>query len=165
MRVAVYPGSFDPVTNGHLDIIGRAARVCDRLVVGVLVNPRKEPLFLASERLAMLREAVDEQLPSVAGQVAVEGFEGLTVDFARHRGAVVIVRGLRAVADFEAERQMAHFNRRLAPDIETVLLMTALEHSYLSSSLVREIASFGGDVGAMVPPAVARRLSEVARVG
>jgi pantetheine-phosphate adenylyltransferase len=165
MRVAVYPGSFDPVTYGHLDIIGRAAGICDRLVVGVLVNPRKEPLFAAAERQAMLREAVDDVLPSVAGRVIVEGFEGLTVEFARRRDAAVIVRGLRAVADFEAERQMAHFNRRLAPDIETVLLMTAVEHSYLSSALVREIASFGGDVGSMVPPAVARRLSEVARVG
>ena len=165
MRVAVYPGSFDPVTYGHLDIIGRAAGICDHLVVGVLVNPRKEPLFPAADRLAMLRQGVDEALPSVAGRVTVEGFEGLTVDFARRRQAGVIVRGLRAVADFEIERQMAHFNRRLSPGIETVLLMTAVEHSYLSSSLVREIALFGGDVAAMVPPAVARRLSEVARVG
>jgi pantetheine-phosphate adenylyltransferase len=165
MRVAIYPGSFDPVTYGHLDVICRAISLCDQLVVGVLANPRKEPLFPAVERIAMLREAVDELAPDPAARITVEGFEGLTVDFARRRGAAVIVRGLRAVADFEAERQMAHFNRHLAPGVETVLLMTAVEHAYLSSSLVREIASFGGDVSSMVPPSVARRLSEVARVG
>jgi pantetheine-phosphate adenylyltransferase len=165
MTVAIYPGSFDPVTYGHLDIIGRAAGLCDQLVVGVLVNPHKEPLFPAAERKAMLREVVEELIPACASRISVECFEGLTVDFARERGATLIVRGLRAVADFEAERQMAHFNRHLAPDIETVLLMTAVEHAYLSSSLVREIALLGGDVRAMVPPSVAQRLSEVARVG
>jgi pantetheine-phosphate adenylyltransferase len=164
MRLAVYPGSFDPVTFGHLDIVRRAAPLFDSLVVGVLANPRKEPMFAPSERAAMLREAIAETL-SGPSTVAVETFQGLTVDFARHLGAAAIVRGLRAVADFEAERQMAHFNRRLAPEIETVMLVTAVEHAYLSSTLVREIASFGGDVSGMVPPSVARRLSVRARLG
>jgi pantetheine-phosphate adenylyltransferase len=164
MRVVVYPGSFDPVTYGHLDIIRRAARLCDRLVVGVLANPRKEPLFTANERTAMLRESIAETNPEVT-TVTVETFRGLTVDFARSREAAAIVRGLRAVADFESERQMAHFNRRLAPEVETVMLVTAVEHAYLSSTLLREIASFGGDVSGMVPALVARRLSVRLRVG
>ena len=164
MRVVVYPGSFDPVTYGHLDIIRRAARLCDRLLVGVLANPRKEPLFTANERAAMLRESIAETDPEVT-TVTVETFRGLTVDFARSREAAAIVRGLRAVADFEAERQMAHFNRRLAPEVETIMLVTAVEQAYLSSTLVREIASFGGDVSGMVPALVARRLSVRLRVG
>jgi len=164
MRVVVYPGSFDPVTYGHLDIIRRAARLCDRLLVGVLANPRKEPLFTANERAAMLRESIAETNPEVT-TVTVETFRGLTVDFARSREAAAIVRGLRAVADFEAERQMAHFNRRLAPEVETIMLVTAVEQAYLSSTLVREIASFGGDVSGMVPALVARRLSVRLRVG
>jgi len=159
MTTALYPGSFDPITFGHLDVIGRAAGIFDRVVVGVLVNPRKTPLFDLAARIETIREAVGETLGEVAGRVEVADFDGLTVDFARRLEAGFIVRGLRAVSDFETELQMAHTNRKLAPGVDTVFFMTALEHAYLSSSLVKEIAAFGGDVSAMVPLAVARRLT------
>ncbi|MDP9244896.1 MAG: pantetheine-phosphate adenylyltransferase [Chloroflexota bacterium] len=159
MTTAIYPGSFDPITLGHLDVIERAAGVFDRLVVGVLVNPRKSPLLQLDERIAAIREAADEQLGPLAKGVEVASFDGLTIDFAHRLGAGFIVRGLRAVSDFESELQMAHTNRKLAPDVDTMFFMTALEHAYLSSSLVKEIAQFGGDVGRMVPPSVVRRLS------
>ncbi|HSH21369.1 MAG TPA: pantetheine-phosphate adenylyltransferase [Candidatus Caenarcaniphilales bacterium] len=159
MRIALYPGSFDPVTLGHLDVITRAATLFDRLVVGVLINPRKHPLFQLEERIAIIREALDESARTVAPGVEVAGFDGLTVDFAQRVNAGFIVRGLRAVSDFESELQMAHTNRKLAPSVDTLFLMTSLEHAYLSSSLVKEIASFGGDVSAMVPGAVVRRLA------
>lgn len=159
MTTALYPGSFDPITLGHLDVIERAAGVFDRLVVGVLVNPRKSPLLSLDERIAAIREAADEALGGLAPRVEVASFDGLTVDFAQRLGAGFIVRGLRAVSDFESELQMAHTNRKLAPGVDTIFFMTALEHSYLSSSLVKEIAQFGGDVSQMVPLAVARRLS------
>ena len=158
MTTAIYPGSFDPITLGHIDVIGRAAGVFDKVVVGVLVNPKKQPLLDLDERIATIREAVDESLPGVSERVEVASFDGLTVDYARQIGARIIVRGLRAISDFESELQMAHTNRKLYPDVDTVFFMTALEHSYLSSSLVKEIASFGGDVSQMVPPAAARRL-------
>jgi pantetheine-phosphate adenylyltransferase len=161
MKIAVYPGSFDPITNGHLDVIERAAEVFDRVVVGVLVNPRKSPAAEAEARAAVVREAVGERLSDE--RFAVATFNGLTVDFARQQGARHIVRGLRAVSDFENELQMAHTNRKLAPTIDTVFFMTAIEHAYLSSSLVREIATFGGDVSAMVPAAALRQLSARAR--
>jgi len=161
LKIAVYPGSFDPITFGHLDIVARAAAVFDQVYFAVLVNPQKsEPIFATDERLAAIREAVDESCPpAVAARIAVESFDGLTVDFCRSRNATFVVRGLRAISDFESELQMAHTNRKLAPEIDTVFLMTALEHSYLSSSLVKEIAAFGGDVTQMVPPAVVRRLN------
>ena len=161
MRIAVYPGSFDPMTNGHLDVVARAAAVFDRIVFAVLVNPRKSaPLFPTDVRLAVIREAVDECCPSdVAGRIDVEAFDGLTGDFCRRRGATFVVRGLRAISDFESELQMAYMNRKLDPGVDTVFFMSALEHSYLSSSLVKEIATFGGDVTQMVPPPVARRLT------
>jgi pantetheine-phosphate adenylyltransferase len=158
MTTAIYPGSFDPITLGHIDVIGRAATIFNKLVVGVLVNPKKSPLHDLNERIATIEEAIRDELPDVSGRVDVEGFDGLTVDFARQVGARFIVRGLRAVSDFESELQMAHTNRKLYPDVDTVFLMTALEHAYLSSTLVKEIASFGGDVSQMVPPAAARRL-------
>jgi pantetheine-phosphate adenylyltransferase len=158
MRTALYPGSFDPITNGHLDVIGRAATVFERLVVGVLVNPRKTPMWELDERIAVIRQAIDEELPDVAAGIEVAGFDGLTVDFADRIGAGFIVRGLRAVSDFESELQMAHTNRKLAPAVDTIFLMTSLEHAYLSSSLVKEIAQFGGDVSRMVPGAAARHL-------
>jgi pantetheine-phosphate adenylyltransferase len=158
MRTAVYPGSFDPITLGHVDVLQRAAGVFDRVVVAVLVNPRKAPAGEVEARVAMIREAIDGELPGLAGQITVDAFDGLTVEACRAVGARHIVRGLRAVSDFEAELQMAHMNRRLAPEIDTVFFMTALEHGYLSSGLVREIARFGGDVSAMVPRAVAARL-------
>ncbi|HEU6439663.1 MAG TPA: pantetheine-phosphate adenylyltransferase [Terriglobales bacterium] len=161
MKIAVYPGSFDPITLGHLDVVSRAAAVFDQVYFAVLVNPRKsEPIFATDERLAAIREAVDESCPpDVAARIAIESFDGLTVDFCRGRDATFVVRGLRAISDFESELQMAHTNRKLAPAIDTVFFMTALEHSYLSSSLVKEISALGGDVTQMVPPAVVRRLN------
>ncbi len=163
MNVAVYPGSFDPITNGHLDVVERAARVFDRVVVAVLENPRKSPLLSTPERVDVIRRAL--AATSVApeggpdhGRIEVATFDGLTVDFCRSIGAAFIVRGLRAISDFETEMQLAHNNRRLAPAVDTVFFMTAVEHGYVSSSLVKEIARFGGDVSAMVPPAALERL-------
>ena len=158
MRTAVYPGSFNPITLGHVDVLRRAAGVFERVVVAVLVNPRKAPAGEADGRVAAIREAVAETLPDLVGRIEVRIFDGLTVDACRAVEARHIVRGLRAVSDFEAELQMAHMNRRLAPEIDTVFFMTALEYGYLSSSLVKEIARFGGDVSAMVPTGVAARL-------
>ena len=149
-RVAVFPGSFDPMTMAHLDVARRAAALFDRLVIGVLHNPKKAPLFTVEERVAMIREAVAD----FGDHVAVEAFDGLTVEFARGQEAGFIVRGLRAVSDFEAELQMAHTNRRLRPGVDTIFLMSALEFGYLSSTLAKEVAQFGGDVGEMVPPPV-----------
>jgi pantetheine-phosphate adenylyltransferase len=163
MTVAVYPGSFDPITNGHLDVIGRAAKVFDRVVVGVLANPRKQPLLSADERVAVIRDALAAS-GVVAERVTVDTFDGLTVEFCRRIGAAIIVRGLRTISDFETELQLAHNNRRLAPDVDTVFFVTAVEHGYVSSSLVKEIASFGGDVSEMIPQAaVAALASAVAR--
>lgn len=165
MKIAVYPGSFDPITYGHLDVVCRAASVFDRVVFAVLVNSQKSAsLFPTDERVKVIREAVDERCSAeVAAQIDVESFEGLTVDFCRRREATFVVRGLRAISDFESELQMAHTNCKLAPGVDTVFFMTALEHSYLSSSLVKEIAAFGGDVTQMVPPAVVRRLAARSR--
>ena len=162
MSVAVYPGSFDPVTNGHLDILARATAVFDRVVVGVLANPRKTPLLPAATRIAVLEAAIAAAgLPG--DRIAVEAFDGLTVDFGRAKGATAIVRGLRAISDFEVEMQLAHNNRVLAPGIDTVFFMTSVENGYVSSSLVKEIASFGGDVSTMVPPGAAAAIAEVLR--
>jgi len=155
---ALYPGSFDPITFGHLDVIGRAAGVFERVTVGVLINPRKNPMLNLQERIDTIREAIDEQLSESSPRIDVAAFDGLTVDYARQVGAGFIVRGLRAVSDFESELQMAHTNRKLAPEVDTVFFMTALEHAYLSSSLVKEIAAFGGDVTGMLPAAALRRL-------
>jgi pantetheine-phosphate adenylyltransferase len=149
-RAAVFPGSFDPMTMAHLDVARRAAALFDRLVIGVLHNPKKAPLFSVEERVAMIREAVAD----FGEHVAVEAFDGLTVEFARRQQAGFIVRGLRAVSDFEAELQMAHTNRRLQRAVDTVFLMSALEFGYLSSTLAKEVAQFGGDVGEMVPSPV-----------
>ena len=160
--IAVYPGSFDPITNGHLDIVARALAVFDSVVVAVLANPRKTPLFTVDERIAIIRDALGED-PGTAGASAdrleVRAFDGLTVDFARAQQAGAIVRGLRAISDFETEMQLAHNNRVLAPEIDTVFFMTAVEHGYVSSSLVKEIAGFGGDVSAMVPSAAREALA------
>jgi pantetheine-phosphate adenylyltransferase len=150
VKVAVYPGSFDPVTYGHLDVVRRALAVFDRVVVAVLENPRKAPLLDAASRVRIIRGALGAAgLDEV--RVGVATFEGLTVDACRAHGATSIVRGLRAISDFESEMQLAHNNRKLAPDVDSVFFMTALEHGYLSSSLVKEIAFFGGDVSEMVP--------------
>jgi pantetheine-phosphate adenylyltransferase len=152
MSSAVYPGSFDPVTNGHVDVIQRASRAFDRLIVAVLRNPRKSPLLPVDARIDALREAL-QAVGLSAPTVEVEAFDGLTVAFCRERGAGFIVRGLRAISDFETEMQLAHNNRRLAPEIDTVFLMTAQEHGFVSSSMVKEIATFNGDVSTMIPPA------------
>jgi pantetheine-phosphate adenylyltransferase len=159
-RIAVYPGSFDPITNGHLDVVRRAVRVFDRVVIAVLGNPRKSPLLDAARRVAVIEQAVAAD-PDLAGRVDVRTFDGLTVSFCREVGAAFLVRGLRAIADFEAELQLAHNNHQLAPDIDTVFFMTSLEHGYISSSLVKEIATFGGDVTRMVPPAASDALRGV----
>jgi pantetheine-phosphate adenylyltransferase len=161
VNIAVYPGSFDPITNGHVDVIVRASRVFDRIVVGVLENPRKKPLLSTADRIALIRDAVTET--GVETEISVEAFQGLTVEFCRSRGAGFIVRGLRAIGDFDTEIQLAHNNRRLAPEVDTVFFMTSVEHGYVSSSLVKEIASFGGDVREMVPAGVAARLAHVVR--
>ena len=157
-NVAVYPGSFDPVTNGHLDIIERAANVFDRLVVAVLANPRKAPMLDVETRIRIIRDAL-AGTDAPADHVDVEAFDGLTVELCRERGATSIVRGLRAISDFEAEMQLAHNNRVLAPDVDTVFFMTAVEHGYVSSSLVKEIAAFGGDVSTMIPAAAVAALA------
>ncbi|MGH7539116.1 MAG: pantetheine-phosphate adenylyltransferase [Gemmatimonadales bacterium] len=153
-RLGVYPGSFDPVTKGHEDLIRRSLAFVDRVVVAVAVNPAKQPLFTLEERVTLLRETI--RLPGVE----VQAFEGLLVEFARRIGASVIVRGLRAVSDFEYEFQMALMNRNLAPQLETVFLVPAFDLTYLSSSLVREVARFGGDVSQLVHPAVQQALRQ-----
>jgi pantetheine-phosphate adenylyltransferase len=156
MRVAVFPGSFDPMTNAHLDVAQRASRLFDRLIIGVLNNPKKSPTFDADERVRLIQQCVDD----LGEHVTVDAFDGLTVDFARRHEAGFIVRGLRAVSDFEAELQMALTNRKLAPEIDTTFLMTALEYGFVSSSLAKEVAQFGGDVSAMLPTPVAEALRD-----
>ncbi|MEK0430962.1 MAG: phosphopantetheine adenylyltransferase [Gemmatimonadota bacterium] len=152
-KVALYAGSFDPITNGHADLIRRSLGFVDRLVVGVAVNVSKQPLFSAEERMALIRAAVEDD-----PRVEVRSFSGLVVDFARQIGVTVVLRGLRAVADFEYEYQMALMNRHLSPGLETMFMVPSVEVSYVSSSLVREVARFGGDIDALVHPAVARAL-------
>lgn len=151
--LAIYPGSFDPVTNGHLDLIERGVKIFDRLVVGILRNLDKDPLFSLDERVEMLRE-VTRPWPNVE----IEVFSGLLVDYARLRQANVILRGIRAVSDYEYELQMALMNRKLNPELETVFMMPALSYSFLSAKLVREIAQHGGPLKGLVPPAVEERL-------
>jgi pantetheine-phosphate adenylyltransferase len=158
MSVAVYPGSFDPITNGHLDIVARAANVFDTLIVAVLANPKKAALLSVEERIAVIREALAE-VGAPPDRIEVAAFDGLTVDFAKQNDATAIVRGLRAISDFETEMQLAHNNRELAPGIDTVFFMTSATNSYVSSSLVKEIASFGGDVSRMVPSAAREALA------
>ena len=155
MTLAVYPGTFDPVTYGHLDLVERGSRLADELVIAILRNEDKQPMFTVDERMEFLREAV-AKYPNVS----VDSFDGLLVDYARRRGASVILRGLRAVSDFEYELQMAMMNRRLAPSLETAFLMPNEAWSYVSSRLVREVARLGGDVSGLVPPNVARALKE-----
>jgi len=160
-RVAIFPGSFDPMTNAHLDVARRAASLFDRLIIGVLQNTKKTPVFPVEERVELIRASVAD----VVGQVEVTAFEGLTVEFARRNAAGFIVRGLRAVSDFEAELQMAHTNRKLADGVDTVFLMSALEYGYLSSTLAKEVAQFGGDISGMVPEPVAIGLRARFRTG
>ena len=152
-RLAVYPGSFDPVTSGHVDLIERGARLFDRIVVAVLVNENKAPLFSAAERMQMLREVFQGR-----AAVEVDTCNGLLVDYARTKGAHVIIKGLRAVSDFEYESQMALMNRRLRGDIETMFMMPAETYTYTSSRLIKEVFRLGGQVGGLVPPLVEERL-------
>ena len=155
VRVALYPGSFDPITHGHEDLIKRTLAFSDRVVVAVATNVNKEPLFSVDERVRFIREAVGDD-----SRVEVRAFSGLLVDFAREVGACVNVRGLRAVSDFEYEVQMALMNRHLLPQLETVFMAPSLDTTYISSSMVREVARFGGDVSALVHPVVANALRE-----
>ena len=156
MTTAIYPGSFDPLTCGHIDIIERSARLFDRVTVAILTNPEKTPLFAAEERREIIQEVVKGQFPNVD----VEIFNGLLVDYAKRKQARAIVRGIRAVTDYEYEFQMALMNRRLAPQIETVFMMPAENYSYLSSSLVKEVAELGGSITGLVPASVEKRLKE-----
>ncbi|MGN0341521.1 MAG: pantetheine-phosphate adenylyltransferase [Roseburia sp.] len=146
MRKAIYPGSFDPVTNGHVDMIVRSASIVDELVVGVLNNSAKNPLFSVEERVSMLEE-ITKDLPNVT----VASFDGLLVDFMKQIGATMIIRGLRAVTDFEYELQIAQTNHRVSPEVETIFLTTNLKYSYLSSTIVKEFAAYGGDISHFVP--------------
>lgn len=153
--IAIYPGSFDPLTNGHVDIIGRGSRVFDKIVIAVLINLEKAPLFTVPERVDIAREAFHGW-----ANVEVDTFDGLLVDYARRRRAGVIVKGLRAVSDFEFEMQMALMNRRLNPDVETVFMMPAEPYTYVSSRLVKEVVALGGSVHGLVPDSVERRLRD-----
>ena len=158
MKIGVYPGSFDPITNGHLDVVERASRIFGKVIVAVIRNPEKTYSFSLKQRLEMLKL-------SLAGfkNVEVDSFDGLLVDYARQKKAWAIIRGLRAVSDFDYEFQMALTNRKMAPQIETIFFMTDYKYSYLSSSFVRQIAKLGGDVAGMVPEPVARRLKKGAK--
>ena len=165
MRTGVYPGTFDPITLGHMDIIRRGAKLVDRLVIGVTTNPSKSPMFSLDERMEMVRREVD----GVGGEIAVVSFDSLLMDFAEREGAAIIVRGLRAVADFEYEYQMAGMNQQLNDSIETVFLMADVSLQPIASRLVKEIALYGGDIGKFVSPAVARdvaaRVEAIGRKG
>ena len=152
-RTAIYPGSFDPLTNGHVAIIQRGLKVFDRLVVAVANNPEKRPLFTAAERKAMISDAVGDD-----ARVEVDSFDSLLVDYVRRKGIHTVLRGLRAVSDFEYEFQIANMNRHLLPDLETVFVMTGEDYFFVSARLVREVATFGGDVSAFVPPNVLEAL-------
>lgn len=160
MKRAVYPGSFDPVTNGHLDIIERAAELFDEVIVVVARNRAKKALFTVDERVEML-QAVTRHLPNVR----TDAFCGLTVRYAKEQGAHVIIRGLRVLSDFENEMMMALMNRNQEPSVDTVFLMTSKDHAFLSSSAVKELASLGGDISALVPPEVAKRLAARVQLG
>jgi len=160
MKIAVYPGSFDPVTEGHIDIIDRASKIFDLLYVAVISNPEKAPIFGMKERLSMLEESL-----SGKKNIKVDNFDGLLVDYAKKVKATSIVRGLRAVSDFDYEFQMALTNRRLDPDVETVFMMTDYKYSYLSSSLVKQVAALGGTVKGLVPPPVEKRLRALKKKG
>ncbi|SFA72836.1 Phosphopantetheine adenylyltransferase [Acetitomaculum ruminis DSM 5522] len=153
MLKGIYPGSFDPITLGHMDIIKRAAHMSDGLIVAVLKNSAKKPLFSIEERVEMIQEAVKD-----FKNVSVETFDGLTVDFVKGKGANVIFRGLRAVTDFESELQIAQMNRVISPGVETIFMTTSLEYAYLSSTIVREVASYGGDISHFVPEFIEERI-------
>lgn len=161
-RIGVYPGTFDPITNGHVDIIRRALRVCDRLIVGVAINVGKDPLFDLEERVALVDETLRQINAAAANGPVAESrpFQNLLMHFVEECGAAMIVRGLRAVSDFEYEFQLANMNRQLAPDVESLFLTPSEKYSYISSTLVREIAALDGDISKFVHPAVAAALHE-----
>jgi pantetheine-phosphate adenylyltransferase len=152
-RIAVYPGTFDPVTNGHVDLVERSLRIFSKVIVAVAENPKKEPIFSLGERIAMLKAATGN-----LQNVVIDGFDGLLVDYVEQKGAAAIIRGLRAVSDFEYEMQMALMNRRLDSTIETVFLMPNVEYSFITSTIVKEAASYGGDISGLVPPIVVKHL-------
>jgi pantetheine-phosphate adenylyltransferase len=160
VSLAVYPGTFDPITNGHVDILRRSLKIFDRVVVALAENVRKAPLFSIDERHKMIADALGRD-----ARLEVDAFQGLLADYCRRRGAAVVIRGLRALADFEYEFQSAHMNRRLAPDVETLFLMTGEESFYVSSSLVKEVALMGGDVSGLVPAGVVAALAEKRKQG
>ncbi len=155
MRIAIYPGTFDPITHGHIDIAERAVTLFDKVVITIAVNSSKKPLFSVEERKKMIAESV-RHLPNIE----VDAFEGLLMDYAKIKKAVAVIRGLRAISDFEYELQMALMNRKLAEDVVTVFLMPNVKYTYLNSTIVKEVASFGGDISGLVPPEVERRLKE-----
>jgi pantetheine-phosphate adenylyltransferase len=155
---ALYPGTFDPPTNGHIDLIQRGSKLFDKVIVAILNNPGKDPLFSVQERAEMLREST-----SALPNVSVATFDGLTVEFARQQGVAAVLRGIRAISDYEYEFQMALMNRRLAPEIETVFLQPAGRYSFVSSRMLKEVFSFGGDISGLVPPNVLKRLRD--RIG
>ena len=159
MRRAIYPGSFDPVTNGHLDIIERGCKLFDEIIIGILVNPEKQPFFTVEERQEMLTEVV-KSISQGRCDVRVDSFSGLLINYAVAQEANVIVRGIRAISDYEYELQMALMNRRLAPGVETVFMMPAETYSYVSSRLVKEVFQLGGTVTGLVPPLIERRMKE-----
>ncbi len=153
MRIAIYPGSFDPITNGHMDIIKRASKLFDKLIIGILKNNSKSPLFTSGERVQMISELFYD-----VENIEVIAFDGLLIDFAHQMNAEVIVRGLRVVTDFEYELQLSQANRVVAPDIDTIFFNTNLKYSYLSSSIVKEVATFGGDISAFVHPSIEKKV-------
>jgi pantetheine-phosphate adenylyltransferase len=159
MRRAIYPGSFDPITNGHMDIIERGCKLFDEIIIAILVNPDKKPFFTIEERLEMLRQVVEE-IEHGSCRLVVEDFRGLLVDYAVERKADAIVRGIRAISDYEYEFQMALMNRRLEPGIETVFMMPAKTYSYVSSRLVKEVFQLGGAITGLVPPFIEKRMKE-----
>lgn len=154
-RIAVYPGTFDPVTNGHIDLVERSLRIFDEVIVGIAANPKKQPLFSLDERISMFKDAT-----SRFKHLVIEGFDGLLVDYIKRREAVATIRGLRAVSDFEYEMQMALMNRRLDSMIETVFMMPSEEYSFITATIVKEVASYGGDVSSLVPKVVVERLKK-----
>lgn len=162
-RIGLYPGTFDPVTNGHLDVIARAARLLDKLVVGVAINTSKGPLFTLEERVELVTAEIDSIAERNGMVIEVQPFQGLLIDFARKVGASMIVRGLRAVSDFDYEFQMAGMNYRMAPDVETIFLMASERHQFIASRLVKEVAILGGDITSFVPPRTFERVMQKVR--